>query len=220
MPAVPPPADCPSATGPKLFSLAAGTVLWRVHRVGHDATDFRSTGAVQKRADPKRHGAEGRFDCQTGEYGYLYAGQTKKTTIAEAFLRGDVVADPSARILRRAKADNTVLSRIEVVADLTLVDLRGAAGLGRVGQTDWLTSCNEDDYPMTQQWAMAIRRWAASTSGLIWQSKRDDVHFALVLFDDGAAPGGITGRPHRRLDAPLGRTLLEKSLAEFNVVLG
>ena len=101
--------------------------------VGHDATEFRSTGAVQKRADPKTHGAEGRFDCQTGEYGYLYAGETKKTTIAEAFLRGDVVADPSARILRRAKADNTVLSRIEVAADLTLVDLRGAAGLGRVG---------------------------------------------------------------------------------------
>ena len=112
-----------------------------------------------------------------------------------------------------------MLSRIEVASNLTLVDLRGAAGLGRVGQTDWLTSCNEDDYHLTQQWATAIRRWAAP-AGLIWQSKRDDLHFALVLFDDGAAPGAITGRPHRRLDDPLGRTLLERSLAEFNVAMG
>jgi hypothetical protein len=220
MTAAPPPADCPSAAGPLLFPLEVGTVLWRVHGVGHDATEFRSTGAVAKRADPRANGAEGRFDCQRGEYGYLYAAETKKSTLAEAFLRGPVVANPSARILSPSRADGRVLSRIEVTARLELVDLRGAAGLGRIGQTDWLTTCDEDEYHLTQDWASAIRRWTPGSAGMIWQSKRDNIHFAHVLFDDGAAPSAISGRPYRRLDEPLGRTLLEKSLAKFNVVLG
>jgi hypothetical protein len=203
-----------------MVRLASGTVVWRLHWLGSGPTDFRSTGAIAKRAEPAKHGVEGRFDCQSGEYGYLYAGETKTSALAEAFLRGPVIADPLARILPRSRAASRVLSRLELTSELDLVDLRGAAGLGRVGQTDWLTSCDEDEYVLTQAWATAIRRWAPLASGFIWQSKRDDVHFALVLFDDGAAPGAIVGRLHLQLDQPLGVTFLEKSLAAFNVVLG
>jgi RES domain len=215
-----PPAECPSADGPLLRPYTVGSAFWRIHGDRHDPASFRDTGAIEKRTDPATYGLEGRFDCQAGEYGYLYAGETKKSTIAEAFLRGPVVVDPTARFLRRAKLADRVLSRIRLENELLLVDLRGAAGLGRIGQDAWLSACDEDDYPLTQEWATAIRRWAPDAAGLVWMSKRDNVHEAVVLFSDRIAAAGITGRVVRPLDSPLGESLMSKTLAEFNVVLG
>lgn len=220
MSATPPPAACPSPDGPKLQTLPAGTVWWRIHRAIDDPLTFRDTGAVDKRADPARYGAEGRFDCQTGEYGDIYLGETRKSTIAEAFLRGPVVRNPVARFMRRSRADGRMLARLQFETDLSLVDLRGAAGLGRIGQDAWLTACDEPDYPITQQWATAIRRWAPDAAGLMWMSKRDNIHMAAILFADRVTSGSISARPARALDAPLGLTFLEKVLSEFSVVLG
>lgn len=221
MPHALPPVRCPSADGPKTRLLAAGSVWWRIHGVAHDPTSFRDTGANLKRADPARHGAEGRFDCQGGEYAYLYLGETKSSTIAEAFLRGPVVADPSARFLRHDKLRGRVLSRLELVVDLPVIDLCGAVGLGRVGQDAWLTTCDEPHYPITQEWAMALRSWlpAPGAAGLLWMSKRDNIHTAAVLFSDGVPAGALVGRVVRRLDEPIGRTLAVKVLAGFNVAI-
>ena len=55
-------------------------------------------------------------------------------------------------------------------------------------------------------------------SGPLWQS--DDVHFALVPFDEGPLPVALPDDCTGVLMPRIGRTLLEKSLAEFNVVLG
>lgn len=139
--------------------------------------------------------------------------------MAEAFLRGTVVAHPSARVLRGSAANDRVLSRLRLTEALDLVDLRGAGGLGAVGQTDWLTSCDQGDYHLTQEWATAIRRWAPWAAGMIWQSKRGDVHFALILFEDRVGTSALHGRAHRRLDDPLGRSFPRKALADFNVDL-
>jgi hypothetical protein len=215
-----PPADCPSADGPVHKVCPAGSAWWRIHGASCDPASFRDTGAIEKRADPITHGLEGRFDCQAGEYGYLYAGETKKSTIAEAFLRGPVVSNPNARFLRRAKLDGRVLSRITFEIELPLVDLRGAAGLGRIGQDAWLSACDEEDYPLTQEWAEAVRRWAPDAVGLVWMSKRDNVHEATVLFSDRVPAGAITGAVVRALDSPLGVSMMSKTLAEFNVALG
>ena len=206
MAAIPPPWDCPSADGPKTEILPAGTVWWRIHEAGSPAGSFRDTGAVAKRADPVAHGLEGRFDCQMGEYGCLYLGETRRSTIAEAFLRGPVVANPSARFMGLSRASGRVLSRVELTTDVRLVDLRGAAGLGRLGQDAWLTACDEADYPTTQEWATAIRRWAPDAGGLLWMPKRDNLHAALVLFSDRVDPGALAGRSIAALDDPLGIT--------------
>lgn len=213
-----PPHDCPSPDGPLIRVVPAGTVWWRIHG-SYPVLAFRDTGAEAKRADLRTHGQEGRFDCQAGEYGYLYAGATKKVTIAEAFLRGAATKHPDARFLRRVKLDDRVLSRIEFMQDLSLVDLRGAAGLGRVGQDAWLTACDEVHYPITQQWATAIRRWAPKAAGIVWMSKRDNVREAAVLFADGVPAGALSGWEVRKLDSPLGLALVTKVLAEFNLTV-
>ncbi|MCY7417301.1 MAG: RES family NAD+ phosphorylase [Chloroflexi bacterium] len=195
-------------------------MLWRIHGDGHGAAAFRDTGAEIKRVDPRMYGNEGRFDCQAGEYGYLYAAETKASTIVEAFLRGQVVRDATARFLRRARLTERVLSRVRLTTELPLVDLRGAAGLGRVGQDAWLSACDEEDYPITQQWAAALRRWAPGAAGLAWMSKRDNLQEVVVLLSDRIPAGAITAQVERRLDSPLGVSLMQKVLAEFNVTLG
>lgn len=218
MPRAVPPTACPSADGPMLHTIGAGTALWRVHRATSAPNDFRRTGALDKRADPGL-GAEGRFDCQRGEYGYLYAGETRGAVIAEALIRGSVVADPSARFLLRRRLDGTALARLEVTRALSLVDLRGAGGLGRVGQDDWLTHCDEPDYPYTQEWAAAIRRWAPKAHGLIWTSKRDDRHFAVVLFDDRGTAARFAASTVLRFDEPGGAAFVRRILSRYNVAV-
>ena len=198
MPRGKPPRDCPSPGGPKLEWLSTGTSFWRIHGQGRGPTDFRSTGAEQKRADPVTHGNEGRFDCQRGEYEYLYLAETQQAALAEAFLRDDVVKDPSARFLRRDRVTRACLSRIELTDNLAIVDLRGAAGLTRVGQDSWLTSSEEVDYPLTQLWARAIRRWAPDADGLCWMAKRDNTHYAAMLFNDHDPGARMRGRIVRR----------------------
>lgn len=220
MPRSAPPDDCPSADGPLIRVLPPGPTWWRIHGDAHGPVAFRDTGALLKRADPRMQGNEGRFDCQSGKYGHLYASETKASTIAEAFLRGPVVRDPAARFLRRAALHGRLLSRIRLTAEVPLVDLCSAAGLGRVGQDAWLTACDEDDYPLTQQWAAAIRRWAPKAAGLVWMAKRDNVHEAVVLFSDRVPAGTITGEVVRPLDSPLAVSLMEQVLARYDVALG
>lgn len=104
--------------------------------------------------------------------------------------------------------------------ELPLVDLRGAAALSRIGQDAWLSAGDEEDYPLTQEWATAVRRWAPRAAGLVWMSKRDHVHEAVVLFSDRIRGRAITGTVVRALDSPLGVSTMSKTLAEFNVALG
>lgn len=179
--------------------------------------EFRSTGAEQKRRDPLTHGNEGRFDCQRGEYSYLYLAETQQAAFAEAFLRDDVVKDPHARFIRRDRVARACLSRIELTGDLVLVDLKGATGLTRVGQDSWLTSSEEVDYPLTQQWAGAIRRWAPNVDGFCWMAKRDNTHFAAMLFNDHDPAARMLGSVQRRLSEPRSLAFATRVLARLNV---
>lgn len=194
--------------------------MWRIHKGSRQPAEFNWTGAEAKRAEPERNGREGRFDCQRGEYGYLYAGETQAATIAEAFLRGSAVANPAARFELRRTYRPYVLSRLVVGQDLALADLRGAEALGRIGQDAWLTSSDEVDYPIAQEWATAIRRWAPDAHGMIWRAKRDNDHFAVVLFEDRGTRSFIEGEARRRFEVERDMNVLVKTLSRFNVTIG
>ncbi len=214
-----PPADCPSADGPKLARLPAGSAVWRIHGSTRAPVEFSSIGAIDKRRDSAAFGAQGRYDCQEGEYGYLYAGETQRSAVAEAFLRGPAVAHPAARFVLRSQLRPRILSRLVVTADLSLVDLRGD-GLARIGQDAWLTSCDEVDYPISQAWATAMRRWSPMANGFLWWSKRDNNHTALVLFDDRGTAGRLNGLVRRRFEAGRDLDFLVRILADLNVTVG
>jgi hypothetical protein len=187
------------------------------HLAYRDPIGFRTIGAEAKRTEPLTHGVEGRFDCQRGEYGYLYLAETQLAAFAEAFLRDDLVGDPSGRFLRRDKVTRAAISHVELTGILQFVDLRGAVGLTRVGQDAWLTSSEEAAYPVTQAWATAIRRWAPEADGLCWMAKRDNVHFAAILFDDHDPASRLRGEVRYRFGEPTGFAYATKMLARLNV---
>gem|GEM_PF-3462295 len=62
-----------------------------------------------------------------------------------------------------------------------------------MGQDAWPSACDEEDYPITQQWAAALRRWTPGAASLAWMSKRDNLHEVVVLFSDRIPAGAITG---------------------------
>ena len=219
MPRAEPPRACPSLRGPLIRSSRIDRPWWRIHRAGRDARSFRDTGAEDKRADPRTHGTEGRFDCQAGEYGYLYLGAARHTAIAEAFLRGPVIADPTARVVRASKASGMAVTRLRRSVALPLVDLRSAEGLGRVGQDAWLTTTDEADYPLTQRWATSIRAWAPGAAGMIWMSRRDPAEEAAILFADRTPDVALVVEHVRALDDPVGFALLQATLSRFTVDL-
>lgn len=209
-PPVAPPGD------PRIVSLAAGTVLSRVHSKSFTAVQFNPT-----LADP--HWGGGRFDAtQSDPYGFLYAGSDDDCAVCEVLLR-DVPLDASGgRILPRATVKDRVLSRVTVSADVPLVSLCDGQDLARLGQGDnWLISCPSAEYGATRRWAHAIRSWAPDAQGFIWPSRRDLSKRAVILFEDRFSAvveevvrGGSLTPSGLRLDSEEGerylRTILER----------
>ena len=185
MPRLAPPEDCPGLFVDEL--VPAGTVLWRVHADRYAAEAFNPT--------PRRPGASpfvegGRFDSIDGSYAYLYGARSLGGAFAETFARNLDYTRPGPRPLRFNLVAGKVSSSIEVQRDLHLVQVYGA-GAEQLGQDGWLTACTEDDYPLTRQWAAAVRRWAPSSDGLAWKSRRDPSQDVMMLW--GAPAGAAIG---------------------------
>jgi hypothetical protein len=202
-----PPDDCPSPLGPVRHALHADITLWRVHTSRYAPSGFKPAAARRS----------GRFDATDGDYGVLYLADDERTTLAEAFVRGDAVTG-SVRVVPRKRIQDTRLSPVIVRRDLSLVSLIGGPALGRIGQDAWLTSCDEDDYDVTQRYARAIRRWAPSAAGLVWLSKRDNLHRAYVLFSDRVPADALEDGAGRALD-DLGDPYAKVMLARLSVDL-
>jgi len=206
-----PPDDCPSPLGPIRETLPIGTVLWRIHWNGFEPTGFNPRPATGKR-EP------GRFDSIDGDFAYLYAGETRRTVFAEVFLRGETVLASTVRIVPRRRLENLRLSRLVTAGELELVLLIGAEALGRIGQDAWLTSCDEHDYPLTEEYARTIRRWAPWAAGLVWLAKRDNAHRSYVLFADRVMPTALSGEMKLELDGD-GEAFTRGMLARLSVAL-
>jgi hypothetical protein len=77
------------------------------------------------------------------------------------------------------------VSVVHAARDLHLVVAYGA-GAEQLGQDIWLTTADEDDYPITREWAAAVRGWVPDADGLVWKSRRDPAEDALALWGDPA----------------------------------
>jgi hypothetical protein len=207
--ATPPPA-CPGK--PHEETLAAGTVLYRLHSANFGPIAFNPT----KSDDPLKGG---RFDSHEGTYSYLYAGSSYAIAIAETLAR-DVPPGPiPPRLIPRAAVTARQLSKIVVQSGLRLVRLHGGPALGQVGQDSWLTKSPAVDYALTRLWAKAIRGWAAWAHGFVWRANRDENGFAYILFGDRAPSGSIAGTIEHSADTGTGLILVRSVLSAHNVVL-
>jgi RES domain len=210
----PPPASF-SGT-PNQTTLAAGTVLSRVHRTQYGSREFNPHGS-----DILWGG--GRFDStEKDRYPFLYAGQTDDVAVAEALLRDIDADDHGSRFLAKKYWRGRQLSRLRTTEDVRLVSLRTGKDLGAIGQDTWLTTCNAQEYAFTREWAQWLRTQAADAAGLVWHSKREPGQQSLVLFED-RCPGGLLEDAPGPLatdcvfDQEVGFQWLRTTLAQYRV---
>lgn len=158
-------------------SLKCGTRLWRIHRADIDpaAFTFSSPGAY----------SGGRFDPLDPEVGHLYAADTLQGAVAETILRDMPLIGAGERIVPFARVAGRTVSILELQRDLRLVALHGPHA-AVIGQGLWLTKCDACDYPLTREWARALRTCAQERAGLVWRARFDEDRLSLVLYSDRA----------------------------------
>jgi hypothetical protein len=217
MVAASPPWHCPSPAGPKFETLEPHTTLWRIHSPLFGGSDFNPYGVEEKMANAPKYGAPGRFDSIPHDYAYLYAGATRKVTLAEAFIR-NASANPATRFVLYASLRDALLTKLIVKNRLRLAVLHGD-GLSRVGQDAWLTSCDEGEYGRTQEWAAAIRRWAPDAQGFVWRSKQANDGMAYVFFGDRGAQDSFTISGDQQLGFGGGLSIATRLLAEMGIAV-
>jgi RES domain-containing protein len=212
MPPFPPPERAQASPVPACLS--AGTLLWRVHRQGRAAFEPKA-----QESDEVFGG--GRFDS-TGHdrYPYLYAAGEQDTALLETLVRGIPFDDRGWRRIRRANVTGQRLSPLLVTEDLTVISLMTVADLAAVYQDEWLIQAEPAAYPQTRRWAHWLRAQAAWAQGLMWPSRRNLGHPAMVLFGD-RCPGGLAPAPGAAidLDDTPGADWLNERLARYRVRL-
>jgi len=211
MGAEPPPSSCPGH--PIGVTIPAGKRLLRIHR---NSPKYGPTDFNHKVPSPPEGG---RFDTLDPRYGHLYLAESAAGAVAEALLRGKAGPSATNRIVPRAALADRVMTEVEVLRPAPVVSLRGP-DVGHVCQDAWLTKCESEDYPLTREWGVAIRRWEPKKCGFIWWARRDEHEMALVLYDDRIAPKDLrpTG-PSVPLGYGAGLAMVVAILAGHNVTV-
>ncbi|WP_449433578.1 RES family NAD+ phosphorylase [Pseudomonas putida] len=159
-----------------LTTLAAGTLLHRVHHNRFGPTQYNPTGSGNARFSPIKDKAGQIIPT-------LYAGSTFHCAAMETIFH-DVPYEPGIKIVQQHRFDGNHYSILQTTQALRLVDLSTKA-LRRLGvQRSRLIDTNADEYPFSRQWAEAIHAYVPDVHGLRWVSRQDDEAVAFVLFGD------------------------------------
>lgn len=166
----------------------------------------------------------GRFDARHHGVAYLYAAHAEEGALAEALVRDLGYTATGARPLPPARVRGRVSSALTCAREVRLVVVHGA-GAQQIGQDDWLTRCDETNYPVCRRWAEAIRGWRPDVDGLTWRSKRDREQRVRVLWGPTATAahgcGFIepSGPPPEPIDAGAGLLRLKDFLTAWRLYL-
>jgi hypothetical protein len=173
-----------------------GGPLFRVHAIRHGVLYFGSSG-------------DNRFDDPRREYGVLYAGLSAACAFVETF------SDPlDVPFVTEAQLAQRKLSRIEVLAPLRLVDLRGSQ-LRRLGADARLFA---GDHAPAQLWSRAFFDHPARPEGLLYRARHDAGESSVALFDR-ARPSLRAETARATLASPASRPLLAGLLARYGLGL-
>lgn len=174
----PPPADLADRALPTL-TLAAGTILHRVHRIGYDPIFFGPAAA------PLRV-PESRFDSASGRFGVLYLGASRAAALVETLLR-----NPRRRLVAAERIAERAASEVVALRDLALVRLMDA-GLQQLGLDNSITTGR---YAPCGLWADALHDHPSSPDGLAYRSRHDPSQTCVALFERDAPPVAAQGAP-------------------------
>jgi hypothetical protein len=161
--APPPPAWLDAANIP-IDVVAAGTPLYRVHRLAHDPMFF-GPGAG---AAPIY-----RFDSPSGAFGVLYLGLGLACALVETLLR-----NPARKMVAYADLAARGFSVARGKRDLRLARLRGT-GLQQLGCDNAIST---GPYEPCGEWADALWTHKDAPDGIAYHSRHDSSQICLAVF--------------------------------------
>lgn len=173
------PGDPPVPFDPLIETLAAGTVLWRVHPSGRAGNDFHPGG-------PDAGHSRFSFFGTPDHVPVLYLGESEECAIAETILHGKV----RGSAVRPNDYVDRILSQVVVGRELRLASFKGI-GLARLGTTaGQLTASSSRYYDQTRLWAEAAHA-VAEVDGIVWMSARFNEHRSFMLFGCRVNPSDL-----------------------------
>jgi hypothetical protein len=194
---------------PVLENLLEGSTLVRIHRSDHPADGFN--------ARPPDGMRGGRFDSIGGVPGVLYAADSIEGAVAEVLLRDVPLADEKARAIPLRQVLGRVLSVLTVTRPLKIAAVHGAASAA-IGEGLWLSKSEPCDYPLTREWAAAIREREPKVAGLVWRARHDEDRLAYALYENRAG-GALTCVRSVPIDAGAGLEAVRKVLLAHGAVI-
>jgi hypothetical protein len=195
-------------THPQPDELPVGTELWHVHPSAFGPTAF----------NPR---SENRFAVIGGRRrrAMYYAGETAEVAIWETILR-DVVADTNRSVvLYKDQLAGRVLSRVQTISPVKLIDLTMPALRGHAAThaelADWQELQTTPDYPRTHAAAAALVG-TAKVGALKWTSKQAGNGAAYVFYDP---PSGSTFKviEQQSLDVKGGWRWIDAALSQAHI---
>lgn len=160
-----PPADL-HARRLALRTLAAGTLLWRIHDLRREPVWYGPAPGA-----PPTH----RFDAPDGEFHVCYLGLSPAASFAETFLR-----NPGYRLVDASTLATRSLTPLVTTRHLRVVRFHGPEA-ARIGATAEVAHAR--DYPLARRWSHALWSHPKAPDGILYRSRHDDDEVCLALFD-------------------------------------
>ena len=159
-----PPADLAAKSLP-LHTVAAGAVLYRVHRTSRGVLHFGGSAEPFERQ---------RWDAPDASYGVCYLAEEDHIAFAETLLR-----DLDIDTVQQADLDARALAVVLARAPLRLVEMNGKH-LRRVGAD---ASVVQGSYDVTWEWSAALHAHPDAPHGIRYRARHDDSGLSVALFD-------------------------------------
>lgn len=202
----------PRVLNPLIETVPAGTAIVRIYQRRHGPIGF-NPNATTGRFRPIR---DSRGSIVPTSYGAL----SEQVAFAEALLRG-VTGLKSGRPRRRVyrvEVEGLDMATVVSSRQLRLARLHGP-GLMRLGLLrEHVIDCPEHEYPYTAEWARALWGCRARPHGIVWTSRQNDSHQAVVLWGDRVEPAWL--RPESdptELDTDPGLDLVRRACADAEI---
>jgi hypothetical protein len=154
-----------AATPLPIDVVPAGTVLFRVHRLGRGPIFFGPGRGV---------GPTYRFDSLTGRFGVLYVGLSLAAALVETLLR-----NPTRRMVAYPELAERASCDLTATRDLRVARLHGT-GLQAVGCDNAIST---GPYEPCGAWADALWDHKDRPDGIAYQSRHDSGQICLALFE-------------------------------------
>lgn len=182
-----PPGDFATRTLP-IETIAAGTILHRIHGVRFDPLHFGTSGG-------------NRFDDPMGGYGVCYLALSLEGAFAETCLRA-----VGAQFVAFAFLAERAAATIRVARPVRLVSLHGP-GLAAIGATSLVSA---GPHPISQAWSAAIHAHNDVPDGVIYRANHDNGEHCIALYEraqDAVRPdvSELFVQDRKRLASLLGR---------------